>query len=116
MSGDYPPVNPNVGPIPRDHGLSFNTAADVLDYLKSRGESPAQHEHLWVEWDAWRDWGWNPHHHRSRLWVCDVPQCYAVECRAAPRSSNTLPSFGQQIAAKGGRLSPEERAAIERGE
>ena len=55
----------------------FDTAADVLAYLESRGETVEDHEHIWVQWDAWDDWNWRPHTNR-RLLVCDVPECFSM--------------------------------------
>ena len=42
----------------------FETTADVIAYLESRGETVEQHEHLPVQ-DAWDD----------DKWVCEVPGC-----------------------------------------
>ena len=66
MSGDFHP------PVPK-----WDTAADVLAYLASRGETVEKHEHIWVHWDAWDDWNWRPHRGR-RLLVCDVPDCFSM--------------------------------------
>jgi hypothetical protein len=42
----------------------FETAAELMAYLESRGETVEQHEHLPVQ-DAWDD----------DKWVCEVPHC-----------------------------------------
>lgn len=64
----------------RTKELGLETRAEVLAYLASRGETVEQHEHMWLRWDAWTDWGWSPFL-GSELIVCEVPDCTVVQVR-----------------------------------
>lgn len=50
--------------------------------MRVRAKRGKRHHHIWVRWEAWDDWGWNPHDRRSTLDVCDVPDCFAVHVQA----------------------------------